>query len=160
MRKAAAIYLSLFIAFLCIAQNNRRVIIDSLALESRNKADLVLAAFDTLPGKRLLFSLQNKDYHLIIQLNNGYKEYIVTTDDYCNIRTIIEIDNETTIETLKKKKILSGKNRRLLKQLQETTQILSDAFDINQYNADFTSSVPNATYIGGVPSYFVLKVGC
>ena len=157
MKRVITIYLSLFIASFCFAQNNWRVTIDSLALESRSKADLILAAFDSLPGKKILFSLQNRDYHLIIQLNNGYKEYIVKTDNFCNIITFLEIENEKTIETLKKKRILSRKNRRKLKQLQDSIQMLSDAFDINQYNTDFTTSVPNATYIGGVSSYFVLK---
>ena len=130
---------------------------ESLALESRVKADIVLSKFDTISGKKILYSLLNRDYYIIFQLDNYYKEYVVTIDSLCNILDIKEVGNDKEIEKLKAKKFLPKSKRKLLKQLEENRQTISDAFNTNQYSTMLITSLPNATYIAGVPSYFVMK---
>lgn len=49
------------IACFCYAQPE---ISDSLAFESRAKADVVLSKFDTISGKKIVYSLLNKDYYI------------------------------------------------------------------------------------------------
>ena len=51
-----------------------------MALVSRIKADIVLSKFDTIYGKKMLYSLQNREYYIIIQTGDYYDEYVVKTD--------------------------------------------------------------------------------
>ena len=157
MKKIATIGITLCINCFCYAQSDWKEISDSLALESRVRADIVLSKFDTISGKKILYSLLNKDYYIIFQLDNYYKEYIVTIDSICNILVIKEVGNDKEIEKLKAKKFLPKNKRKLLKQLKENREIISDAFNANQYCTELITSLPNATYIAGVPSYFVMK---
>ena len=90
-------------------------------------------------------------------MDNYYKEYVVTIDSICNILVIKEVGNDKEIEKLKAKKFLPKNKRKLLKQLKENREIISDAFNANQYCTELITSLPNATYIAGVPSYFVMK---
>lgn len=157
MKKIATICFTLCITCFCYAQSDWKETSDSLALESRVKADIVLSKFDTISGKKILYSLLNRDYYIIFQLDNYYKEYVVRIDSICNILDIKEVGNDKEIEKLKAKKFLPKSKRKLLKQLEENKQIISDAFNTNQYSTKLTTSLPNATYIAGVPSYFVMK---
>lgn len=157
MKKIATICFTLCITCFCYAQSDWKEISDSLALESRVKADIVLSKFDTISGKKILYSLLNRDYYIIFQLDNYYKEYVVTIDSLCNILDIKEVGNDKEIEKLKAKKFLPKSKRKLLKQLEENRQTISDAFNTNQYSTMLITSLPNATYIAGVPSYFVMK---
>lgn len=67
MKKIATIFLTLCIASLVYAQSDWKAILDSLALESRAKADIVLSKFDTISGEKILYSLQDRDYYLIFK---------------------------------------------------------------------------------------------
>jgi len=157
MKKTASICLTLCIACFSFAQDDWEATSDSLALESRAKADIVLSSFDTISGKKILYSLQNRDYFIIFQQDNCYKEYIVRVDSVCNILTIKDIDNDKEIEKLKAKKFPSRSNRKFLKRLLQERQTIRDAFDTSQYSTEFITSMPNATYYEGAPSYFVMK---
>ena len=148
---------TLFCVCFCYAQYDWKAISDSLALESRAKADVVLSKFDTVSSKKILYSLLNKDYYIIIQTDNNYKEYVVSIDSVCNVLRIKEIDNNKKIDELKAKKNLSKSKRNLLKQLETDRQTIKEAFNTNQYSIELITSVPNATYVSGIPSYFVMK---
>jgi hypothetical protein len=157
MKKTVIICFILFFSCFCYAQYDWKAISDSLALESRAKADIVLSKFDTISGKKILYSLLNKEYYIIIQSDTYYKEYIVSIDSICNILGIKEIDNSNKIRELKSKKILSKSKRKFLQRLEADRQTVKEAFNTSQYGTELITSVPNATYVAGVPSYFVMK---
>lgn len=157
MRKIVIVCFILGIACFCFAQNDWKRISDSLSLKSRAKADIVLSMFDTLYGKKILYSLQDRYYYIVFQLQNSYKEYVIEIDSICNVVNIEELDSDKKIEELKTEKRYFGSNKKLLKRLEEDRQTIRDAFDISQYSTEFITSMPNATFIAGVPSYFVMK---
>lgn len=76
-------------------------------------------------------------------------------DSMCTNLTIKEVKNDANAENLKAKYHLS--KRKSLKKYHEERQIICDAFDTSQYSAEFITTLPNATYVAGTPSYFVLK---
>ncbi len=157
MRKIVIVCFILGIACFCFAQNDWKRISDSLSLKSRAKADIVLSMFDTLYGKKILYSLQDRYYYIVFQLQNSYKECVIEIDSICNVVNIEELDSNKKIKDLKTKRGYSKNGRKLLKQLEEDRQTIRDAFDISQYSTEFITSMPNATFIAGVPSYFVMK---
>jgi hypothetical protein len=157
MKRIVTICFILGIVFLSYAQNDWKAISDSLALESRAKADIVLSKFDTISGEKILYSLQDRDYYLIFKQDSCYKEYVVKVDSVCNILSIKEVEKDKEKEELKAKRFLSRGSRKQLKRLLEERQIVKDAFDTSQYSSEFRTSMPNATYVAGVPSYFVMK---
>ncbi len=157
MRKIVIVCFILGIACFCFAQNDWKRISDSLSLESRAKADIVLSMFDTLYGKKILYSLQDRYYYVVFQLQNSYKECVIEIDSICNVVNIEELDSNKKIKDLKTKRGYSKNGRKLLKRLEEDRQTIRDAFDISQYSTEFITSMPNATFIAGVPSYFVMK---
>lgn len=157
MKRIVTICFILGIVFLSYAQSDWKAILDSLALESRAKADIVLSKFDTISGEKILYSLQDRDYCLIFKHDSCFKEYVVKVDSVCNILSLKKIEKDKEIELLKSKKFLSRGSRKHLKRLLEERQMVKDAFDTSQYSPEFRTSMPNATYVAGVPSYFVMK---
>ena len=155
MRIIAAFCLLINTACFCYSQSKWESVSDSLGLESREKADLVLSKFDTMPGRKILYSLQNRDYLVIINQNDCYKEYVLKVDSLCNVLAIKEIDIDERIVKTKAKCFL--KNRKLSRRLLEDRQILMKAFDESQYCTEFITSMPNASWVAGIPSYFVMK---
>jgi hypothetical protein len=107
---------------------------DTSAIISRKKADAVLSYFDTIQGTKLLYSMRDKDYYVIIQENYCCKEYYVSIDSSGTLNEI------RTLQSSKKEK-----------------GILLKAFDLNNYHAGLVTRVPDATYVRGEPSYFVIK---
>lgn len=108
----------------------------------------------------MLYSLSDRNYYIIFQLEDEYKEYVVTIDSICNVLRIKEVRNDLEIEKLKAKKFLPQSKRKLLKRLEEDRQTIRDAFQMSQYRMDFITSCPDATYVTDVtdvPSYFVMK---
>ncbi len=131
---------------------------DSLGLESRVKADIVLSKLDTILGRKILFSLRDKDYLIIFKQDSCYREYVLKVDSVCNILAIKEIDSDVEIKKIKAKRFLSKRNRKLLKRLLEDKQTIMDAFDTSLYHTGFITSLPDdATLAEGAPSYFVMK---
>ena len=76
---------------------------DSLALNSRHKADVVLSYFNTLSGKKLLYSIDNIGYYIIVEQQNGYKEYAIHIDSTCNILSIKDVGYQKDLEFKKLK---------------------------------------------------------
>lgn len=148
---------TLYFAFFCHAQSVLLNKNDSLALESRFKADIILSQFDSIPGKRMLYSHLDRDYYIIIQQDNCYKEYSVIVDNNGRFLFINEIENDKELELLQKNKFLFRKNKARLKHIVGSRLILKKAFNTDQYSKGFITSMPNASYIAGIPSYFVIK---
>jgi hypothetical protein len=65
------------------------------------KADIVLSKFDTVVGSRILYSLQDRDYLVIIKTSNHYKEYVLSVDSVCNVTRIKAIDHDREISLLR-----------------------------------------------------------
>ncbi len=125
--------------------------------ESRAKTDTVLSWFETISGRKMAYSLKNEDYYIIIHSDGAYKEYVVSIDSACHIVSMKKIDHDSIIENLKTKRHLSGKQRKELKRLETDRQMLKEVFDLKQYHTDPITNMPNAIYVAGVPSYFVIK---
>lgn len=157
MKRIATICFTIYITCFCYSQSEWKKISDSLGLESRVKADIVLSKLDTIFGKKILYSLQDRDYLIILKQDSCYKEYVLKVDSVCNILAIREIDNDEKIRKIKTKRFLSRSNRKLLKRLLVDKQTVKDAFDTSQYSTEFITSMPDATWVAGVPSYFVMK---
>ncbi len=157
MKKISTICFTICITCFCYSQSEWKSMYDSLGLESRVKADIVLSKLDTTLGKKILYSLQDRDYLIIFKQDSCYKEYVLKVDSVCNVLAIKEIDNDEKIKKLKAKRFLSKSNRKLLKCLLEDKQTIKDAFDTSQYSTGFITSMPDATWVAGVPSYFVMK---
>lgn len=107
--------------------------IDSLSLLSRDKADKVLSQFNSLYGSKILYSLRDEHYYVIIQKQDKYQEYYVSLDSTGSVNKI-----------------------RSLESRKENRKMLSQAFMPEKYHSGFITSLPEATYVRGVPSYFVL----
>ncbi len=105
----------------------------------------------------MAYSLKNEDYYIIIHSDSVYKEYVVSIDSACHIVSMKKIDHDSIIENLKTKRHLSGKQRKELKRLETDRQMLKEVFDLKQYHTDPITDMPNAIYVAGVPSYFVIK---
>jgi hypothetical protein len=129
------IILPLLLIFIssCQAQQKEDTI-DTLALVSRGKADKVLTQFDSLDGARILYSLKDEHYYVIIQNKNKFQEYYVYLDSGGRLGEI-----------------------QLIESRRENKKTLSKAFESHKYHSYFKTDMPEATYVRGVPSYFVMK---
>lgn len=147
MKAAYSIILMLCFSLVCKAQEDRGNIADSMAMVSRTKADKVLQHFDTIIAPKLLYSLDNKDFYVIIKSNPCYQEYYVALDSLGRIDKMRPVKAET-------------KTRKQRKQQEQYRQLLSEAepiFDLTKYHTDFITKMPDTKYTSGRYSYFVLK---
>lgn len=136
----------------CIAQNKWKEISDSLKIVSRDKAEIVLSHFDTIPGRKMLYSLLDKDYYIIISSKDStYREFYVSTDSLFVINEFREINTHLTNRNYKSK----FKKRKELKRLKEECETIIKAFHICDCKSDSIYK-GEATYISGVSSYFIL----
>jgi hypothetical protein len=147
MKIIYSINLILCFSLVCQAQNNWQKKSDSLAMISRTKADAVLQYFDTIQAPKLLYSMEDRYFYLIIKGAPCYKEYYVALDSLGNIERMHLIKTE-------------AKTKKQRKQQEQYRKLLSEAepvFDLSRYHTDFITRMPDAKYIRGVPSYFVVK---
>lgn len=147
MKAAYSIILMFCFSLLCKGQGDRENLVDSMGRVSRSKADKVLQHFDTIAAPKLLYSLDNKDFYVIIKSNPCYQEYYVCLDSLGGIDKIRLVKAETKTK----------KNR---KQQEQYRQLLSEAepiFDLSKYSTDFITKMPDAKYTSGRYSYFVVK---
>jgi hypothetical protein len=134
--------------------------IDSLNSVHRIKADIVLSYFDTIQGKKLLYSLQDKDYYIIIEDNNKIAEFIIRIDSVCNIISFCVVDaygdymNRYGDDYVKYSK---RKKRKILARFEEDKKTVKNAFDLNQYHIGYITRWVGAKWTAGIPSYFVIK---
>ncbi len=159
MKRRIVLYICLCVVTLCLAQQDYKHMSDSLTLISRAKADMVLSHFDTIVGKKILYSVYDKDYYIIILTGTKLYEYIVSTDSAGNIAKLKELDNEKLICDLLAKKYLSMKERRVFKRLAKGREIVIKAFDLRKYLVDLSADtyLPPTKITLETPQYFVLK---
>lgn len=108
--------------------------VDSLSNLSRIKADAVLSHFDSIKTEKILYSVSDKHYYIVLKDSPSYKEY------YISIDSIGKIKDEQVLKT-------SKKNRK----------IFSKAFNLSTYHKEFITTLDNPTTAQGNTSYFVIK---
>jgi len=119
----------------CIAQEETiKKKTDSLSYVSRARADLVLSHFDSMRTEKILYSISDEQYYVILKDVCRYKQYYIHIDSTGNI-----ID-QRTVKT-------SNKNKKLL----------ARAFNLDNYHTEFITKADNPTVVQGNPSYFVIK---
>ncbi len=124
-----------FLSFItCTAQEEAiKKKADSLSYVSRAKADLVLSHFDSMRTEKILYSISDEHYYIILKDGCCYKEYYIHNDSEGNII------NRRSVKTSKKNKLLAK------------------AFDLDNYHTGFVTKADNPTVVQGNPSYFVVK---
>lgn len=127
------IFILLSCSIVCKSQTISKEL-DSIAIISRERADVVLNSFDAPSSYKLLYSINDRDFLVIIKKEDLFKEYYVCLNE----------DGETMFV-------------RPLKSKSKNFKLLARAFDLNSYHSDFITSLPDAKYIHGYPSYFVIK---
>lgn len=136
----------LFFPTILNAQNHKEIMpSDSIALVSRAFADKVLSKLDTIKAPKILYSLDNHFFYVIVK-HNPYKEFYIVLDG----------SSVSKIEPI----VTELKTRKQRKQNKQYCKLLSKAeplFDFSRYNKDFITKMPQATSISGRESYFVLK---
>lgn len=147
MKIVYSVTLILVLTFFCKAQKNPDQTTDSLAKVSRDRADAVLRHFDTIGTSKILYSLEDKYFYLIIEDIPNYKEYYVLLD---------------SLGEIEKKRLLKveDKTRRQRKVQKQYTKLLLNAepiFDLNRYHTNYIRKIPDAKMVAGRPSYFVVK---
>lgn len=138
MKKFLLSFLVLCSSFIsCKAQSSWEKVSDSLAMVSRAKADEVLMYFDTLKSSKLLYSILDKDYYVLVKdEEKKYKEYYITTDSLGKITEVRFLER-----TKRENKELSQLN----------------PFELQKYCSGFIIKMPDAEYVRGPSSYFVVK---
>ncbi|MDR1348426.1 MAG: hypothetical protein LBJ63_08400 [Prevotellaceae bacterium] len=111
-------------------------------MNSRIKADYVLSNFDTVTAPKLLYSIDDKYYYLIIGFQYYYKEYYINTDSLGTIE-ISYVEND----------VKSRHDKQYRKML-----IDANPFDLSKYHTDYITNIPDAECCTfGKRTYFVIK---
>ncbi len=119
----------------CFSQSNgTRKRIDSLSLQSRRKADMVLKNFDGLKAEKVLYSISNEQYYIVLKIGSSYKEYYFEIDSSGNVLT-----------------------KRTLNHTKDSRTFFSKAFNLKSYSKKFITRVNNPSSVQGNPSYFVVR---
>lgn len=140
-------FLLVYFSLTCKAQSDWEKVSDSSAMISRAKADKILSYFDTLRVPKLLYSLEDRYYYLIVKDTPCYKEYYIETDSLGEV---------VQSRFLNEKKIRGKKQRKQAEQYQKLL-CESTPFNFSQYHTDYITRMPEAKYISGKPTYFVVK---
>lgn len=122
-------------SIVCIAQDEiLKKKVDSLSHVSRAKADLILSHFDSIRTEKILYTISDEHYYVILKDGCCYKEYYIHTDSTRKI-----------------------KEERVLRTSKRNKKILAKAFELNRYHKNFITRADNPTVVQGNSSYFVLK---
>lgn len=133
-------------SLVCKAQdNNWKKTSDSLVMTSRAKADEIFTYFDTIRVSKLLYSLEDRYFYLIINDTPCYKEYYIALDSSGKVN----IHQIGTGRENKKQRKQQKKYHKLLAEL--------EPFNLSQYHTNYITDVPNAKFVRGKTSYFVVK---
>ncbi len=131
--KYSIIILSLLLSKFCYSQNVQCA--DSV---SRAKADIVLSYFDSIQVSKLLYSIEDKYFYILLNEDCFLKEYVITMDSIGNI------------SNMKEPRKLTGTDKELLKK--------SAPFDLAKYNTNYITESSNALdFTFGRLAYFVVK---
>ncbi len=140
-------FLLVYFSLVSKAQSEWEKVSDSSAMISRAKADRILSYFDTLRMPKLLYSLEDRYYYLIIKDTPCYKEYYIEVDSLGDV---------VQSRFLNQKKKMGKKQRKQAEQYQNLL-CESTPFNLSQYHTDYITRMPDAKYISGKPTYFVVK---
>lgn len=157
MKKIIILYFALVTASSCFAQYGGTTKLSYSLNESRAKADIVLSGFGTIPRRKMVYSLKNEHYYIVIHSDSACNEYVVSIDSACHVVGMKKIDHDSIIDQLKRKRYISRKQKNELKRAETDRQMLKEAFDLKQYHTKPITDLPDATCMAGVPSYFVIK---
>lgn len=157
MKRIIILCFALVAASCCFAQQGEVAGLSRSLEESRAKADIVLSGFGTIPGRKMVYSLKNEHYYIVIHSDSACNEYVVSIDSACHVVGMKKIDHDSIIDQLKRKRHISRKQRKELKRAETDRQMLKEAFDLTRYAAEPITDLPDATCMAGVPSYFVIK---
>jgi len=137
MKKTLIILLIIVLSNSCKAQNKSsdtfEKVNDSISLSYREKADLILKQFDDIIFPKILYSLDNKDFYVIIKKDSCILEYYISINKN---------------DKINKKRILKTENK--------DKEYLLKVFDFNNYHKEFITKSKDAKYVRGKLSYFVL----
>ncbi|MHC5310115.1 hypothetical protein ACYSNM_08590 [Myroides sp. LJL116] len=136
-----------YFSFVCRAQDNRDAVLDSIVLNSRSKSDIVLNYFNTIKAPKLLYSIDDKYFYLIIKDSICYQEYYIDLDNTDNIKNVYNVKSK-------------AKNKKQRKKEKEYKKLLLDAdpiFDLDKYSRSLINNIPEAKTISGKLSYFVIQ---
>lgn len=107
--------------------------IDSVGLVNRAKADTVLSRFENICGTKMLYSVENNKFYICVKNGSTYQEFYVVDNDSIGFKIVN------------------------LKTQNKSRKTLLKAFRLEKYHRDFITSMPDAKFIQGYPSYFVIK---
>ena len=131
--KNIVIILLLCISEFCYSQNLQYA--DSM---SRAKADIVLSHFDSIHVSKLLYSIDDKYFYILLNVDLCCKEYIVIAD---SLGSIVKMEGPNK---------LSRHDKKLLKNLAP--------FDLTKYNTNYITESSNVMdFTFGQLAYFVIK---
>jgi len=118
--------------FICYSQD-KETFSDFSSNRSREKADSVLGKIEHVHGLKMLYSVNDSEYYIIIKDKEHYQEYFVVVP-----------------------KTGKGKVRRLSAE-KTNRMILSRIFRLKKYHTGFVTKMPDAKFLQGDLSYFVVK---
>lgn len=125
----------------------------SLALKSREIADRVLKEFNSIKASKLLFSLNNRYFYIIINTQPNYTEAFVELDKNGNIKKSYVIKNRYGL--------IKNRYEKELIQLRQNLLSKTQPFDLEKYHSgiitDFSQAYSRLAHNYGKPSYFVVK---
>lgn len=144
------VWFTIFLFYFSITTNSQsdwKKVSDSMAMISRGKADRIFSIFDSIIMPKLLYSFEDKYYFLIIKDTPFYKEYYIEADSLGDV---------VQLRFMNYNKLKLKKQR---KQAEQYKKLLNEGnpFNLNQYHTDYILRVPDAKYITGKPTYFVVK---
>jgi hypothetical protein len=132
--KSIITYILILSSITCRAQDSIiKSKIDSLNNVSRMKANLVLSRFDSLQTDKLLYSISDEHYYVILKDGCCYKEYYIHLDSTGKITS-----------------------QRLAKKVKRSKELLKAAFELNNYHKEFITKVDSPKVLQGNNSYFVV----
>lgn len=102
-----------------------------IAMQSREKADKVLRHFDTILAPKLLYSIDDIHYLVIIKIDQSFSEYYIKLTSNSNISDV-----------------------RLLDKIERKSELLFRAFDFEKYSSEL---IFDNRGIISVKKYFVIK---
>lgn len=124
--------LFLLLSNFCYSQDMQYA--DSL---SRAKADIVLSHFNGIRASKLLYSIDDAYFYVLLNEDSILKEYAIVVDSLGNISSMKELE-------------ILEKDKRLLKK--------STPFDLAKYNTGYiTESSNGVDFTFGQLGYFVIK---
>lgn len=130
--KKISVLILLLLPLFCFSQDESTSL-DFSAYHSRAKADSVLEAIENHHSLKMLYSVRNTEYYIIVKKDNIYEEFFIVAKE---------------IKDLKITRLKGEKHKR---------RMFRRIFELKKYHTDLITKMPNAKFIQGDLSYFVVK---